>query len=54
MIAAITSQVVGMTQNGTIWPTVIVVISFTVLSYLSYLLARWGEAREINTQPSFQ
>jgi len=54
IIAAITSQVVGMTQNGTIWPTVIVVISFTVLSYLSYLLARWGEAREINTQPSFQ
>lgn len=53
MIAAITAQAVGMIQNGTIWPTVAVVIGFTVLSGLSYLLARWGEARDMDMASRF-
>lgn len=46
MIAALTAQAVGILQNGTIWPTTLIVIGFTVLSYLSYLLARRAEARD--------
>ena len=34
LIAAITAQVVGMTQNGTVWPAMAFVIGFTVLSRL--------------------
>ena len=49
LIAAVTAQVVGMIQNGTVWPTMVVVIGFTVLSGVSYLLARWGDARAPNT-----
>ena len=49
LIAAVTAQVVGMIQNGTVWPTMVVVIGFTVLSGVSYLLARWGDTRAPNT-----
>ncbi len=45
LVAAMTAQVVGMTQDGTIWPTTIVVVGFTALSAGAYVLARWGEAR---------
>ena len=38
-----------MTQNGTVWPTMAFVIGFTVLSCLSYLLARWAEARSLDS-----
>lgn len=48
LIAAITAQAVGMSQNGTVWPTMAFVIGFTVLSCLSALLARWGEARSLD------
>lgn len=48
LIAAITAQVVGMTQNGTVWPAMAFVIGFTVLSCLSALLARWGEAGSLD------
>lgn len=50
MIAALTAQMVGTLQNGTIWPTTAIVIGFTVLSYLSYLLARHAEARDMDTE----
>ena len=49
LIAAITAQAVGMSQNGTVWPTMAFVIGFTVLSCFSYLLARWGEARSLDS-----
>ena len=49
LIAAITAQAVGMSQNGTVWPTMAFVIGFTVLSCLSYLLARWAEARSLDS-----
>jgi DHA1 family bicyclomycin/chloramphenicol resistance-like MFS transporter len=49
LIAAVTAQAVGMTHNGTIWPTMAIVVGFTVLSWLSYLLARWGEARNLDS-----
>jgi len=49
MIAALTAQAVGMIQNGTIWPTIAVVIGFTVLSGFFYLLALWGETREMDS-----
>ena len=49
LIAAVTAQAVGMTHNGTVWPTMAIVIGFTVLSWLSYLLARWGEARDLDS-----
>ncbi len=49
LVAAITAQLVGITQNGTIWPTMAFVIGFTVLSALSYLLARWGERRDLDS-----
>jgi len=48
LIAALTAQAVGMTQNGTVWPTMAFVIGFTVLSGLSYLLALWGERRRLD------
>ena len=48
LIAALTAQVVGMTHNGTVWPIIIIVIGFTVLSWLSYLLARRCEARNVD------
>mgnify|MGYP005629255895 FL=1 len=51
LVAAIAAQITGMTQNGTIWPTMVIVIGFTLLSGLSYLLARWGEARVLDTTP---
>ena len=50
MIAALTAQAVGVSQNGTIWPTTAIVIGFTALSYLSYLLARRAEARDMDTE----
>ncbi len=49
LIAGVTAQLVGMIQNGTIWPTMATVIGFTVLSWLSYLLAKWGEARKLDS-----
>ena len=49
LIAAITAQAVGMSQNGTVWPTMAFVIGFTVLSCFSYLLARWGEAQSLDS-----
>ncbi len=49
LIAAVTSQMVGMLQDGTVWPTVVVVICFTVLSLLSYGFARWGEKRALDS-----
>ena len=52
LIAAITAQVVGMTHNGTIWPTLSIVIGFTVLSWLCYQLARWGEGRHLDSSGS--
>jgi DHA1 family bicyclomycin/chloramphenicol resistance-like MFS transporter len=48
LIAAVTAQAVGMIQNGTVWPTMAIVIGFSMLSWLSYLLARWGEARDLD------
>jgi len=49
LIAAVTAQVVGMTHNGTVWPTIAIVIGFTVLSGLSYLLALRGEAGNLDS-----
>jgi len=54
MVAAGTTQAVGALQDGTIWPTVIVVILFTAFSAFSYLLARWGEAGELDSAPAGQ
>ena len=51
LVAAVAAQVAGMVQNGTVWPTMIIVIGFTLLSGLSYLLARWGEARALDRSP---
>lgn len=49
MVAAMTAQAVGMVQDGTVWPTLAVVVGFTTLSGLAYLLARWGEARALDS-----
>lgn len=48
LAAAIAAQVTGMVQNGTIWPTIIIVVGFTVLSGFFYLLALWGEHRSLD------
>ena len=45
LTAAAVSQLVGITQDGTVWPTIAFVAFFTVLSFAAYMLARWGEAR---------
>ena len=42
-------EMVGMLQDGTVWPTVVVVICFSVLSLLSYGFARWGEKRALDS-----
>ena len=47
-VAAGTAQLLGVIQNGTVWPTVAVVIALTTLSMLSYFLARWGEAQVLD------
>ena len=46
LTAAAVSQLVGMSQDGSIWPTIAFVTLFTVLSAITYVLARRGEARE--------
>jgi len=51
LVAAFAAQAAGMVQNDTVWPTMIIVIGFTLLSGLSYLLARWGEARALDRGP---
>lgn len=48
LVAATIAQLVGMIQNGTVWPTVSVVIVLTLFSGMSYLLARWGERRAMS------
>ena len=50
LVAAATAQLVGVIHDGTIWPTVAVVIALTALSMLSYILARRGEARVPDTE----
>ncbi len=50
VVAAGTAQLLGVIQNGTVWPTVAVVIALTTLSMLSYFLARWGETRVLDTR----
>jgi len=45
LTAAAVSQLVGISQDGTVWPAIAFVTFFTVLSAATYLLARWGEAR---------
>ena len=52
MVAAATTQVVGALQNATVWPTVIVVVTFTALSALAYLFGRWGERRALDSTQS--
>jgi DHA1 family bicyclomycin/chloramphenicol resistance-like MFS transporter len=51
MVAAATTQAVGALQNATVWPTVIVVIGFTVLSALAYLFGRHAERRSLDSGP---
>ena len=46
LVAAAASQLVGMSQDGTVWPVIHFVTFFSVLSLIFYLLARWSEARE--------
>lgn len=45
LTAAIASQLVGISQNGTVWPTVHFVTFFSVLSLFCYGLARMSEER---------
>ena len=45
LTAAAVSQLVGITQDGTVWPVIAFVAFFTVLSFAAYMLAGWGEAR---------
>ena len=51
LTAAAVSQLVGISQDGTVRPTIAFVTLFTVLSVATYLLARWGEAREASRLP---
>ena len=46
LTAAAVSQVVGISQDGTVWSTIAFVTFFTVLSVATFGLARRGEARE--------
>jgi DHA1 family bicyclomycin/chloramphenicol resistance-like MFS transporter len=46
LIAAGTTQLVGLVQDGTVYPVLAIVTTFTVLSMASYGLARWGTARQ--------
>ncbi len=46
LTAAAVSQVVGISQDGTVWPTIAFVTFFTVLSVATFGLACRGEARE--------
>ena len=45
LTAAVVSQLVGISQDGTVWPTIVFVTFFTVLSLATFLLAHWGETR---------
>ena len=45
LTAAAVSQLVGISQDGTVWPAISFVTFFTVLSFAAYMLARWGERR---------
>ena len=49
LVAAAASQLVGMSQDGTVWPVIHFVTFFSVLSLIFYVLARWSEAREQGT-----
>lgn len=46
LTAALASQLVGMSQDGTVWPVVHFVTFFSVVSLFCYALARWSESRE--------
>ena len=45
LTAAAASQLVGMSQDGTVWPVIHYVTLFSVLSLFFYLLAHWSETR---------
>ena len=49
LIAAAVSQLVGISQDGTVWPSIAFVTFFTVSSFAAYMLARWGESRVRST-----
>ena len=49
LVAAAASQLVGMSQDGTVWPVIHFVTLFSVLSLVFYVLARWSETREQGT-----
>ncbi len=54
MIAAGTSQLMGVIIDGTIWPTIWMASFFAVMSLAAYLFARWGEARAERLQALLQ
>ena len=58
LTAAAVSQVVGISQDGTVWPAIAFVTFFTVSSFAAYTLARWGETRvpltSTDTRPESQ